>query len=179
MIQLPLFVLPEDATPPQDPKNRVQVLLGQHGNRPYGKGRPCTPHPPGSGPQGETCGGCFLATRRRRGKKQWIKCARMAHAYTNGSGTDVKAKWPACAAWEPADTSLVRVVRAAGKTAAVYRRKKDRYNSSMEWPGAAVDTEAAIVAWWDWTQEQGWRPLCFPARIEDTPFVVDRRVAPP
>lgn len=58
--------------------------------------------PPGTGPEGETCKSCAHLYRNRMAKI-YLKCAlRRAH-WTGGAGTDVRARDPACARWEPAN----------------------------------------------------------------------------
>jgi hypothetical protein len=58
-----------------------------------------TPYPVGSGPAGETCRTCKHLRRIKRANT-YIKCGLMERYWTGGAGTDVKAKWPACKAWE-------------------------------------------------------------------------------
>lgn len=60
---------------------------------------------PGSGPVGETCGSCDHYTRVRiRSGRCYRKCGLMEAHWTNGPGTDIKKKTPACSMWKP-DTS--------------------------------------------------------------------------
>jgi hypothetical protein len=59
---------------------------------------------PGSGPQGETCGGCKHLVRRRM-SKTYQKCRLMEAHWTGGTGTDVQARSPACRNWEKNDGS--------------------------------------------------------------------------
>jgi hypothetical protein len=152
--QLELFVLEEQ------PANAPPVLASP-GNRPYGKGRPCTPFPPGTGPHGETCGGCLFAERQTNynGNKHWIKCSRMRNAHTGGTGTDVKARWESCEAWQPRDVSLLRFAVVGIYEAHVYLRKGDRYNEAMDWKGGPIATVADLWVWWDWHHEHCWRTL--------------------
>lgn len=56
--------------------------------------------PPGSGPEGETCGGCCHAGRMSRGKKQWIKCYLNRTNWTRTRRTDIRARDRACAYWQ-------------------------------------------------------------------------------
>lgn len=51
---------------------------------------------PGTGPKGETCGSCVHIVRRFA---PYLKCALMQSHWTNGPGTDIKARSPACAKW--------------------------------------------------------------------------------
>ncbi len=61
----------------------------------------CTPSEPGSGPEGKRCGDCRFATLTRSpGGKRCYKCGRMREAWTHGSGSDVRLKWPACSEWK-------------------------------------------------------------------------------
>ena len=60
----------------------------------------CSPAPVGSGPQGETCKTCRHYTRAKYHDYYHLKCGLMEAHWTHGSGTDIKAKWPACRAWE-------------------------------------------------------------------------------
>jgi len=55
------------------------------------------------GPAGETCRTCRHAYYRQQGKRYW-KCAIAKRAATNGPGTDIRLKDPACARWEKEDT---------------------------------------------------------------------------
>jgi hypothetical protein len=58
--------------------------------------------PPGSGPKGETCKTCKHLARIRY-SKTYLKCALIKEGWTHGTGTDVKAKAPACRLWEAAE----------------------------------------------------------------------------
>lgn len=163
MTQLPLFDLPP-AEPCEPAKPRIAA---NPGNRPYGKGRPCTPSDPGTGPQGETCGGClFLRRIQSRSGKTFLKCGVMRHAWTRGGGTDVKAKWPACGEWYPKDQVKIRIPVVAHKgmavSAAVFYRKKDGEPKS-EW-AAPIDTLADLWIWYDYHVENGWLSL-HPPRV--------------
>lgn len=55
-----------------------------------------TPYPVGSGPDGETCRTCKHLTHSNK----FIKCELMRRYWTGGPGTDIRAKWAACKAWE-------------------------------------------------------------------------------
>lgn len=57
--------------------------------------------PPGTGPAGETCGSCGHLARRRFAKV-YLKCGLMEAHWTGGTGTDVRAKSPACRNWTKA-----------------------------------------------------------------------------
>lgn len=54
--------------------------------------------PPGSGPAGETCKTCAHRYQRMGGAKSFTKC-RLVKA-TNGKGSDILQKSPACSRWE-------------------------------------------------------------------------------
>lgn len=53
---------------------------------------------PGTGPAGESCKTCVHLARQRFAKT-YLKCALMRAVWTGGSGTDVKARSPACRRW--------------------------------------------------------------------------------
>lgn len=55
--------------------------------------------PPGSGPEGETCRSCRHYARVSHAKV-YLKCALMYPHWTNGQGTDILGKSPACRLWE-------------------------------------------------------------------------------
>jgi len=55
--------------------------------------------PPGTGPDGETCGTCAHSVARRMAKTYW-KCGRIRHLWTGGRATDILVGSPACRAWE-------------------------------------------------------------------------------
>jgi len=58
--------------------------------------------PPGTGPEGETCKTCEHYVHRPSGSgKVFRKCLLMRRAWTNGPGSDIRAKDPACREWEP------------------------------------------------------------------------------
>lgn len=59
--------------------------------------------PPGTGPEGETCGSCRHLVRNRMAKT-YLKCGRNEAAWTGGPKSDVRARDAACGKWEPADT---------------------------------------------------------------------------
>lgn len=52
--------------------------------------------PPGTGPEGETCGSCKHIVRGRR----WLKCELSRCRWTHSRGTDILSKAPACRKWE-------------------------------------------------------------------------------
>lgn len=52
--------------------------------------------PPGTGPEGHTCGDCAHIYRTDR----YRKCELMRKHWTHGYGTDVLARSPACGKWE-------------------------------------------------------------------------------
>lgn len=59
-----------------------------------------TPAPVGSGPDGTTCGGCVFLERVRHRGGNYLKCGKMRDHWTRGAGTDIRAKWAACSAFE-------------------------------------------------------------------------------
>ena len=59
---------------------------------------------PGTGPAGETCKSCEHYCRLGGHAKVYLKCGLMRDRWTNGAGTDIKARSPACSKWEaPSD----------------------------------------------------------------------------
>jgi hypothetical protein len=60
--------------------------------------------PPGTGPEGETCGSCShcrVKEGRCRGRiRRYYKCAVMLPQWTNRRATDVLIQSPACRQWE-------------------------------------------------------------------------------
>ena len=57
--------------------------------------------PPGGGPEGKTCGDCaHKRTMGNYGCKQYIKCELRKSTWTNGEGTDILARSPACSKFE-------------------------------------------------------------------------------
>ena len=57
---------------------------------------------PGGGPDGETCKTCEHYSRVHHHDKVYRKCGLMREFWTNGPGTDILAKAPACRRWEKA-----------------------------------------------------------------------------
>jgi hypothetical protein len=57
------------------------------------------PYPPGTGPDGETCGTCKSFYRHELGKT-YFKCMKIYRDWTHGPGTDIKFGSPACKLWE-------------------------------------------------------------------------------
>lgn len=56
---------------------------------------------PGTGPEGETCGGCKHYTRTTTGARNTFrKCELMRAHWTHGPGSDIRAKDPACREWK-------------------------------------------------------------------------------
>jgi len=55
---------------------------------------------PGTGPPGEKCGTCKHPVRVALHSKVIFKCNVMHHSWTNGAGTDIRLKDPACRWWE-------------------------------------------------------------------------------
>lgn len=56
---------------------------------------------PGSGPVGETCGTCANCYASHYNRKTYYKCEVIRHRWTNGPGTDIRKKSPACDLWQP------------------------------------------------------------------------------
>lgn len=57
---------------------------------------------PGSGPNGETCKSCRWSRKKTGVAGVYLKCFHPSvKTHTNGPGSDIKARWPACSAWEP------------------------------------------------------------------------------
>jgi hypothetical protein len=52
--------------------------------------------PPGTGPEGETCGTC-ASLHRHQMQKTYLKCNRVK--WTLGKATDILARSPACRLW--------------------------------------------------------------------------------
>ena len=55
--------------------------------------------PPGTGPEGETCGSCAHHVIRQFAK-DYHKCALMRTYWTGGGATDIRVRSPACKRWE-------------------------------------------------------------------------------
>jgi hypothetical protein len=55
--------------------------------------------PPGTGPAGETCRTCAHYARVEHAKV-YLKCLKVRERWTNGPGTDILARSPACHYWE-------------------------------------------------------------------------------
>lgn len=55
--------------------------------------------PPGTGPEGETCGTCKHLCHIQM-SRAYLKCELNRAAWTHGGKTDVRAKDPACRRWE-------------------------------------------------------------------------------
>lgn len=60
--------------------------------------RSAYPRKPGTGPQGESCRTCKYLFTKHYGSKNYYKCFLMHE--TNGPGTDIRLKSPACKRWE-------------------------------------------------------------------------------
>ncbi len=60
---------------------------------------------PGTGPAGETCGGCQHKVRRGGVAGRYIKCALNRARWTRGRGSDILANAPACKYWAKAEGS--------------------------------------------------------------------------
>lgn len=58
---------------------------------------------PGAGPAGETCRSCVLMVRKRGAARDFLKCGHHTVRHTNGAGSDVRARDPACEHWTQDD----------------------------------------------------------------------------
>jgi hypothetical protein len=56
---------------------------------------------PGTGPKGETCGTCNHAACKHLARKRIYKCVCNYPRWTNGRGSDIVLKSPACILWVP------------------------------------------------------------------------------
>jgi hypothetical protein len=56
--------------------------------------------PPGTGPEGETCGSCEHCVRGREGR--YRKCELNRARWTHGPGSDILARSLACSKWTAA-----------------------------------------------------------------------------
>ena len=54
---------------------------------------------PGTGPEGESCGTCRYAVRRKLSSKSVYKCELARRCWTHGPGSDIRLKDPACGGW--------------------------------------------------------------------------------
>lgn len=63
--------------------------------RPKGYARP-----PGTGPTGETCRTCQHACKIHHHDRHYYKCGILQWRWTNGPGTDIRLKSPACEFWQ-------------------------------------------------------------------------------
>lgn len=57
-------------------------------------------YPPGTGPEGETCGTCKHCVRKQMAKT-YIKCGLNRANWTGGEGSDIRVRDVACKFWEP------------------------------------------------------------------------------
>lgn len=69
--------------------------------------------PPGTGPEGETCGSCAHLVRKQLAGT-YLKCGLNRDRWTGGGKTDVRARDAACKAWASAET--IRAEGAAFQT---------------------------------------------------------------
>ena len=60
------------------------------------------PAPVGSGPEGKTCWNCEHYAHVQHHDKVYRKCELMKESWTNGPGTDIRAKDRACRMFEEA-----------------------------------------------------------------------------
>lgn len=68
--------------------------------------RPARGHaaPPGTGPEGETCGTCTHLVRTGRSRRCYPKCGLIRAAWTHGPKTDIRIRDKACRKWERAES---------------------------------------------------------------------------
>ncbi len=92
-----LFGRPDDA-PAMTPKER-RKFLGVKRKEPIHRGYFM---PPGTGPQGKTCGSCRHLVRRQL-SKVYLKCGLNEARWTGGPASDIRARSPACKAWKEID----------------------------------------------------------------------------
>lgn len=71
------------------------TLDHKHGHNRYGHAAP-----PGTGPDGETCGTCGHFSRRTVGSRQFAKCGLLTSHQTHGKNADILKTDAACAMWE-------------------------------------------------------------------------------
>lgn len=57
--------------------------------------------PPGTGPEGETCGSCKHKVAKGGVAGHFLKCELNRARWTGGYGTDIRARDAACRLWEP------------------------------------------------------------------------------
>lgn len=55
---------------------------------------------PGTGPAGETCGGCIHRVSVRGGNRAFSKCELSRARWTGGAASDIRIADPACAMWK-------------------------------------------------------------------------------
>lgn len=67
--------------------------------KPYSVGKRGHVAPPGTGPEGETCGSCRHLFRNQLAKT-YLKCGLNQAKWTGGAKTDVRARDAACSLWE-------------------------------------------------------------------------------
>lgn len=85
-----------DAPPLSDAeRKRMRRRLSE---RPRGHIRP-----PGTGPDGETCGSCRHLHRTTGHAKTYRKCALNEAGWTGGAKSDIRARDAACEKWKPPD----------------------------------------------------------------------------
>ncbi len=56
-------------------------------------------NPPGTGPEGETCGTCKHHVIKRMSRR-YHKCYLTRQTWTGGQGSDILVRAPACKLWE-------------------------------------------------------------------------------
>ena len=58
---------------------------------------------PGSGPEGETCGGCQHSIRQEYHTRTYWKCGHDQGRISRSAATDIRKSSPACKLWEEWD----------------------------------------------------------------------------
>ncbi len=87
-----LMVMPPQSQASKDAAWRMRFSKGGYAS------------PPGTGPEGETCGTCTHIYRKKMGKT-YSKCNLMRAMWTGGYGTDIKVRAAACNKWETKPTN--------------------------------------------------------------------------
>lgn len=64
--------------------------------------------PPGTGPDGETCGSCKHLCRFKTSSKSWAKCGANRGKWTCSRRTDIMVRAPACSKWQRLDESITQ-----------------------------------------------------------------------
>ena len=65
-----------------------------------------TPAAIGSGPSEMRCKHCQHFRRERHHDYTYFKCGLMEKYWTHGEGTDIRANWPSCSEFQPAEQAV-------------------------------------------------------------------------